>query len=254
MRCYNHPKIEAVGVCKNCGKGTCKECTRTQDNGLFCAGCSTTVAREEYSPVEIAFMNLILLGAGFFIMKEWGKGLLSIFAAIVAYYISGWFGVAIVYLFVMAICYDTAISLNKGRMIDTSIPKNSGHASASIEKKEKEIVKEESKPVEADVLKVKKPEDVPKPSTSGLSHLSPASIFYGVMMLLFALVSLSIIALMVFNFFANNQYGSFGQAVLGNVLCCFPVLFLSGIFGTVFGVMFRQSIAKDNQSVLKQAE
>jgi len=116
MKCYNHLKTEAIGVCKNCGKGICKECTFEQDKKIFCTSCSTIVARAEYSPIAIAIVNVVLLGAGFFVMKQWGKGLLSIFAAFVAYYLFGLGGVAIVYLFVMAKCYDTAKALNKGRM------------------------------------------------------------------------------------------------------------------------------------------
>lgn len=184
-------------------------------------------------------------------MKQIGNGLLSIFASIVAYLLFGWGGVAIVYLFVMARCYDTANSLNKRRMINANIPKNSVNKSSTLVwlmKKEKEIVKEEPKNDEIEAPKVKKPADVPKSTVSSFSHLSPASIFYGFLMLVFLLVSLSIIALMLFNFFANNQYGSFGQAVLGNALCCGPVLILSGILGTVFGLMFQQSCKKDQKS------
>jgi len=248
MKCYNHPKTEAIGVCKTCGKCICKGCTVEQDNKIFCTACSTiraNVAGAKYNPLGAAGLNLFFPGLGFFYMKEWGVGLLFIIVVIVASFF-GWVGVIIAYFFMMLECYNTAKTLNTKQLINTSVSKNAEHESASIEKKEKEVVKEEPKPVEAEVPKVKKPEDVPKPTTSGLSHLSPASIFYGVMMLLFALVSLSIILLMVFNFFANNQYGSFGQAVLGNVLCCLPVLFLSGVLGTVFGVMFQQSLKKQS--------
>lgn len=36
MRCFNHSEIEAVGTCKACGKGLCKECAADLGHGLAC--------------------------------------------------------------------------------------------------------------------------------------------------------------------------------------------------------------------------
>jgi hypothetical protein len=36
MKCYNHPDKDAVGICKNCNKGLCKECITEVDNGIAC--------------------------------------------------------------------------------------------------------------------------------------------------------------------------------------------------------------------------
>lgn len=39
MKCYNHYERDAVAICKNCGKGLCKECAVELDNGLIsCKG------------------------------------------------------------------------------------------------------------------------------------------------------------------------------------------------------------------------
>jgi hypothetical protein len=36
MKCYNHPENDAIGICKNCNKGLCKECLTEVENGIAC--------------------------------------------------------------------------------------------------------------------------------------------------------------------------------------------------------------------------
>ena len=36
MRCFYHRDLEAVGVCKNCGRGLCGACVAEEENGLAC--------------------------------------------------------------------------------------------------------------------------------------------------------------------------------------------------------------------------
>jgi hypothetical protein len=36
MRCFYHEAIEAVGTCKNCGRGLCRPCAAEMPNGLAC--------------------------------------------------------------------------------------------------------------------------------------------------------------------------------------------------------------------------
>ena len=38
MKCFNHTEIDAVGVCKACNKGLCKECAVDTGNGIACHG------------------------------------------------------------------------------------------------------------------------------------------------------------------------------------------------------------------------
>jgi hypothetical protein len=38
MRCYYHQDKEAVGGCKSCGKGLCRECAADLGKGLACRG------------------------------------------------------------------------------------------------------------------------------------------------------------------------------------------------------------------------
>ena len=36
MKCYNHPDVDALGICKNCNKGLCKGCLTEIENGIAC--------------------------------------------------------------------------------------------------------------------------------------------------------------------------------------------------------------------------
>jgi len=36
MKCYNHRETDAIGICKNCNKGLCKDCVTEIENGLAC--------------------------------------------------------------------------------------------------------------------------------------------------------------------------------------------------------------------------
>lgn len=45
MRCFHHEDHEAVGTCKSCGKGVCRECAVDLGKGLACPGrCEEDVA------------------------------------------------------------------------------------------------------------------------------------------------------------------------------------------------------------------
>ena len=36
MKCFNHPTVDAVAICKNCYKALCKECLVELDDGIAC--------------------------------------------------------------------------------------------------------------------------------------------------------------------------------------------------------------------------
>lgn len=42
MRCYYHPKEEAVAVCRSCGKGICQQCTVLVEGNSLCRECVET--------------------------------------------------------------------------------------------------------------------------------------------------------------------------------------------------------------------
>lgn len=37
MKCYNHPDIDAVGMCKACNKGVCITCAQDENSGIACS-------------------------------------------------------------------------------------------------------------------------------------------------------------------------------------------------------------------------
>jgi hypothetical protein len=38
VRCFYHPDIESVGLCKQCSRGICRECAAERTGGLACKG------------------------------------------------------------------------------------------------------------------------------------------------------------------------------------------------------------------------
>lgn len=42
MKCFNHPKEDAIAVCKSCGKGVCKECAVILAGDSYCKTCVET--------------------------------------------------------------------------------------------------------------------------------------------------------------------------------------------------------------------
>ena len=38
MKCFYHPTLDAVGLCKHCQRGLCTACASERDGGLACAG------------------------------------------------------------------------------------------------------------------------------------------------------------------------------------------------------------------------
>ncbi len=39
MRCFKHPKSEAVGICSSCNKGVCSKCAAEKDGKVYCKDC-----------------------------------------------------------------------------------------------------------------------------------------------------------------------------------------------------------------------
>jgi hypothetical protein len=45
MKCFSHSAVDAVGVCKHCNKGLCRECAVETAGSLSCRGaCEQQVA------------------------------------------------------------------------------------------------------------------------------------------------------------------------------------------------------------------
>ena len=53
MKCYNHPKEDAVAVCKTCGKGVCNDCLITITGNSYCKAC-VEAGRVKAPTVEVS--------------------------------------------------------------------------------------------------------------------------------------------------------------------------------------------------------
>ncbi|MEM5814437.1 MAG: hypothetical protein QXD77_01330, partial [Candidatus Aenigmatarchaeota archaeon] len=47
MKCYKHPKVDAIGVCKECGEGICNKCAVKIGGKLYCKDCADKVFGEK---------------------------------------------------------------------------------------------------------------------------------------------------------------------------------------------------------------
>ena len=68
MKCFLHPTNDALGICRNCGKGTCATCAQDGANGLACSPlCAERIERAEavMQSAEAA-TKLSRRGAGYF--------------------------------------------------------------------------------------------------------------------------------------------------------------------------------------------
>lgn len=52
MRCFNHPDVEAVGICKHCSKGICKECVEDSGHGIACSFPCVSEIRSLYAAIS----------------------------------------------------------------------------------------------------------------------------------------------------------------------------------------------------------
>lgn len=72
MRCFRHKDAESVGICKNCHKGLCHECSVDCDNGLACRACEKHVRtlnkfldNSVHRKANINFMTALMSGVCF---------------------------------------------------------------------------------------------------------------------------------------------------------------------------------------------
>ena len=49
MKCINHPKLDAEGVCEKCGKGLCFDCKREIHGKIYCQPCAQEILAQEKS-------------------------------------------------------------------------------------------------------------------------------------------------------------------------------------------------------------
>ncbi len=52
MKCFDHQKIDAVGLCRYCFKGLCNECASEFEDGIACKGRCEEKAKDVASLVQ----------------------------------------------------------------------------------------------------------------------------------------------------------------------------------------------------------
>ena len=61
MECFNHPGVQAVGICKTCGKALCKSCVIERD---FAVACSEACVKDAAEVHEMNQRNKKMYGIG----------------------------------------------------------------------------------------------------------------------------------------------------------------------------------------------
>lgn len=102
MKCFNHNEIDAIGQCKHCYKGLCKECAVDLGHGLACKGeheeevnnindlISNSAKSYSASPKSVFMSNLYLLLMGFMFIwfgLEKSKFLMAFGALCIGYWL-----------------------------------------------------------------------------------------------------------------------------------------------------------------------
>ena len=68
MNCFNHPDVPAVGICKACQKGLCKECAFDLGHGIACKNHREEVeVLSQYQSGMRSLFILMLLGVVLFL-------------------------------------------------------------------------------------------------------------------------------------------------------------------------------------------
>lgn len=75
MKCYYHSEIEAVGVCKNCGKALCHDSAIEKKSGLFCKEGGCADSHQDISQIKLP--NYISLGGLHYPVQGWLKQMLG---------------------------------------------------------------------------------------------------------------------------------------------------------------------------------
>lgn len=67
LRCYNHPREEAIAQCLHCGKGLCEKCAKKWSEPI-CDDCQKKYINEELSDLNkelMIYIGLVIAGAVF---------------------------------------------------------------------------------------------------------------------------------------------------------------------------------------------
>jgi hypothetical protein len=79
MQCFYHPESHAVGTCKHCQRGLCRDCASEREGGLACQGrceemvdqVSALIRRNIHVGVKarpLSLVSLLVFGGGFVLL------------------------------------------------------------------------------------------------------------------------------------------------------------------------------------------
>jgi DNA-directed RNA polymerase subunit RPC12/RpoP len=92
MKCTNHPRVEAMGSCAECGKPICEACTIDLDHRAWCRDCLSRILAKQGTGSRVhpgwrklaAGLLSIVPGAGHMFLGFIGKGFLLMGLLVVA--------------------------------------------------------------------------------------------------------------------------------------------------------------------------
>jgi TM2 domain-containing membrane protein YozV len=126
MKCFKHPKKDAVGECINCGKGVCSTCAVEVEDKIYCKDClkKGKSAEKEYQKIKSSGLAVILSffipGLGQIYTGKIGMGILllilGIIFGILCFILIGIIPYIIIWAYSMIDAYNTAEDINRGKI------------------------------------------------------------------------------------------------------------------------------------------
>jgi hypothetical protein len=149
MKCFRHPEIDAIGMCKGCFKGLCSMCVVDVGNGIACKNsCEATVRSFNTQVAEtkgfttsntimLFFTGCLAIVAGFYVMHQSAvMGLTLVGLGFILFSVAGWHFLRII---------DTRQKLGKFKGIELTSNHPSEHQSDSLLENEFRKLENDSK-------------------------------------------------------------------------------------------------------------
>lgn len=124
MKCYTHPKVEAIGNCSVCGRGICQECSVEVGDKLRCREClKKNVGTERIkNPGLAAVLSFFWAGLGQIYNGQIGKGLalmvIDVVNFLLLFIVIGFITGFATKAFAVYDAYNTAKKINSGEIAE----------------------------------------------------------------------------------------------------------------------------------------
>ncbi len=113
MKCYIHPKVDAVGTCVSCHKAICNDCVVEVEGKFFCRECLASGKSKphqigDYDPNTAFIIELVgglfgLLGIGYFYVGRTNDGILRLILFMI-YNIIAWLVIILLLAVAVGVC------------------------------------------------------------------------------------------------------------------------------------------------------